>query len=125
VRRSPPRKEVIDPTVTQESSWEDLCEKLRGINRGAERLRADWFAYAGSENYGIWLFHLDRRGTEEVRAALGLIAAQAIAKLGTPPIPIPQPSQHCPSWTDYCAEREEQALLNGKAADFPTLFRTA
>jgi hypothetical protein len=59
VRSSPPRQHVKGSTVTQDSSWKDLAEELRRINQGAEPLRADWFAYTGSEHYGTWLFHDD------------------------------------------------------------------
>src|SRR6185503_1683464 len=96
----------------------DLAEKPNKINEGTEPLRADWFAYTGSEDYGIWLFQLDGRGAEDVRAALSLIAAQAIAKLGIPPIPIPQPLQYFPAWRDYCDVLEEHARLEGKPADY-------
>ena len=63
-------------------------------------------------------FFISMAEVQGVRAALGLIAAQAIAKLGIPPIPIPHPSQHFPAWKDYCDVLEEHARVEGKAADY-------
>jgi hypothetical protein len=103
--------------MTHESSWEDLAEELLKIKHRAEPLRAYWFAYVGSEGYGIWLLHLDGGGTDEVLAAFSLIAARAIEKLGIPPIPIPQPLQYDPQWRLYCQAKEEMALLGGGTID--------
>jgi len=62
-------------------------------------------------------FFISMAEVQGVRAALGLIAAQAIAKLGIPPIPIPHPSQHFPAWKDYCDVLEEHARVGLGVAD--------
>jgi hypothetical protein len=103
--------------MSREPSWEDLVEELKKIRHGAEPLRAQWHAYVGSEDYGIWFFRFDGLGTEELRAAFSLIAARAIEKLGILPIPIPQPSQNFPDWRLDCQLVEEMALAEGKPID--------
>jgi len=41
--------------MTKEPSWLHLAKELREIKQSAEPLRAEWYAYEGSEDYGIWL----------------------------------------------------------------------
>ena len=93
--------------MTCKSSWEDLAAEFKNVNQADGLLRADWFAFEKSENYGIWIFHLDGRGTPQVRAAFCLIASRAIDKLGIPPIPTPQPLQHDPQFRLDCQVEEE------------------
>jgi len=103
--------------MTHGASWADLVAELKTSKWAAEPLRADWFAYVGSENYGIWFFGVVDRATEEVRAAFGLFAARVIEKLGIQPIPTPQPLEHFPAWKLYCEVEEELARLQGKTID--------
>lgn len=107
---SGPKKMKDEPT------WVDLADELEKI-KAVQPLRADWFAYVGSEDYGIWLLHPDGRNTDGLRATFSLIAAHAIRKLGIPPIPVPEPLQHCPHWTVYCNLEEDLARREGKELD--------
>jgi hypothetical protein len=63
--------------MAQESSWEVLAEELDSV-KAVVPLQADWYAYVGSEEFGIWLLRLagPRAGgpqREEVRARFCLI----------------------------------------------------
>lgn len=80
-------------------------------------LRAEWLAFEGRENYGIWLLRTDRGDTDEARAAFGLAAARAIEKLGIVPIPIPQALEYDSRWNLYRQMEEEMALRQGKTID--------
>jgi hypothetical protein len=102
--------------MKDEPTWVDLADELEKI-KAVQPLRADWFAYVGSEDYGIWLLHPDGRNTDGLRATFSLIAAHAIRKLGIPPIPVPEPLQHCPHWKVYCAVEEDLARRQGEALD--------
>ena len=102
--------------MTHEASWEDLAAELK-THQAAGPLRVDWYAYVGSENYGIWFFGMVDPATEEIRAAFGLFAARVIEKLGIQPIPIPRPLEHFPAWKLYCEVGEEIARLQGKTID--------
>ena len=103
--------------MTSESSWEVLAQEFRNINQVTGPIRADWLAYEGSENYGIWLLGMDGVGTEEAVAAFALAAARAIEKLGVAPIPPPKPREHCPYWDAYCGMEEEIARRQGRTID--------
>jgi hypothetical protein len=104
-------RQIIEP------SWEDLVDAFNNVKRPGEPLRADWLAYVGSEDFGIWLFDMYGRGTDEARAAFCLVAAKAVEKVGIPPIPIPKPLQYDPQWSLYCRLEEEMALREGKTID--------
>jgi hypothetical protein len=101
--------------MIDEPNWLDLAEMLKNIKQVAEPLWADWLAYEGCEDYGIWL--LRPEGTREARATFGLFAARAIEKLGIPPIPTPQPLQHFPAGRLYCDVTEEIVPPEGKRID--------
>lgn len=103
--------------MAERSSWEDLANEFEEICNTARPLAAKWFAYAGSENHGIWLLSPNSPETEEVRATLSLLAARAVEKLGLPLQPTPEPLQHCPHWGDYCAIEEEMARRAGQQVD--------
>jgi len=103
--------------MTDEPSWLDLVEELKKIKQSAEPLWADWYAYAGSEDYGIWHLRPGGPQTDEVRATFSLFAARAIEKLGIPPIATPQPSQHFPGGKLYCDVAEETVRPEGNAID--------
>jgi hypothetical protein len=103
--------------MTKEPSWLHLAKELREIKQSAEPLRAEWYAYEGSEDYGIWLLRPEGLQTDEVHATFSLFAARAIQKLGIPPIPVPQPCQHFPDWVLYCRILEEMAGRNRKPID--------
>jgi hypothetical protein len=93
--------------MANEPSWLYLAKQLKKIRLSPEPLRAEWCAYEGSEDYGIWLLRPEAPQSNEVRATFSLFAARAIQKLGIPPIPLPQPSQHFPDWDLYCRIEEE------------------
>jgi len=110
---SGPKKMKDEPT------WVDLADELEKI-KAVQPLRADWFAYVGSEDYGIWLLRPDGRNTDDLRATFSLIAAHAISKLSKlriPPIPVPGPLQYCPHWKVYCNLEEDLARREGKDLD--------
>jgi hypothetical protein len=103
--------------ATQESSWSDLAQELKAIKVPGGPLRAEWYTNEGCEDYGIWLLLPDGPETEEARASFSLIAACAIAKLGSAPIPVPEAVQHDPHWELSCKTMEEIARRDGKAFD--------
>jgi hypothetical protein len=111
----PNRMDVTDG-MAQESSWQRLAEELESI-KTVVPLRADWYAYVGSEEFGIWLLRPNGPPTDEMRARFCLVAARAVEKLLIPPIPVPQARQHCPHWTEYCKVEEELAGLAGRVLD--------
>ena len=80
-------------------------------------LSADWLAYVGSEDYGVWLLRPDDANADESRAAFSLIAAHIIAKLAILPIPVPQPLEYCPHWKMSCNAEEESVRKEGKELD--------
>jgi hypothetical protein len=97
-------------------SWEQLADQLESI-KAIQPLWAQWHAYVGSEDYGIWILRPDAPSADQARAKFSLIAARAIQKLRIPPVPVPQPLQHCPHWTDYCRAEEEMARRAGRVRD--------
>lgn len=105
-----------DGRTTRTLGWGQLADQLEGL-KAVEPLRAQWSAYVASEPYGIWLLRPDGECTAQVRATFTLIAAQVIEKLGIPPIPVPQPQQHCPHWREYCKAEEDLARGAGKDLD--------
>lgn len=100
--------------MTNNSSWLALTKELKEIRQRGEPLRAEWQAFDGSEEHGIWLLLPEGPETEEVRASFGLFAARAIQKLGIPPIPVPSAHQHFVDWDQYCELEEEMARRCGK-----------
>ena len=84
--------------MTNEPSWLDLAKELEQSKHSAEPLRADWFAFQGSEDYGVWILRPGGLATAPMRAAFSAFAACAIGKLGIPPIRVPQPCEHFPDW---------------------------
>jgi hypothetical protein len=86
--------------MTDQPSWLDLGKELAEIRHVP--LRAEWYAYEGSEDYGIWLLRPAGPQTDGVCADFSLFAARAIEKLGIPPIPVPQSCQHFPDWNRFC-----------------------
>jgi hypothetical protein len=103
--------------LIHEPSWRELVEEIDRLRQSSAPLRADWFAFAASEGYGIWLFRLDGSVNEDSLAAFTLFAARAIEKAGIKPVPIPQPSEHDPLWRRYCELEEERARRQGKVVD--------
>lgn len=102
--------------IDRELSWEDLIDEVEKIKE-AGPLEAHWHAYRDSEAYGIWLIRPDSPEHQERRVNFSLFAARAINKLGIPPVPIPQPLQHCPHWNRYLELEEEFARRQGKSLD--------
>jgi hypothetical protein len=102
--------------MTHEPSWEQLAEKLERL-KVMEPLRAQWCAYEGSEDYGIWLLRPDGERTAQIRATFTLIAAHIIENLELQPIPVPHSVQHCPHWADYCSVEEDMARRVGQKLD--------
>jgi hypothetical protein len=100
-------------TMTHELNWEHLSDDLERL-KAIEPLRAQWYAYEGSEDYGIWLLRPGGRRTGQIRATFTLTAAQIIEKLQIQPIPIPEATQHCPHWADYCSVEEDLARRAGQ-----------
>lgn len=92
--------------MLHESGWEDIAQALEK-SKTVVPLRADWYAFVGSEDYGIWLLRPEGSKTEQIRATFGLIVARGIEKLGIPPVPVPMPLQHCPHWTEYLVVEED------------------
>src|SRR5262249_40991677 len=68
--------------MPHKSIWEDLAEALKKIEPSDEPLRAEWFAFEGSQNYGIWLLRPDSSDQEDVRASFSLIAARGDRRIG-------------------------------------------
>ncbi len=99
--------------MTPEPTWEQLADELESLN-AVEPLRAQWLAYEGSENYGIWLLRPDGQRTAQIRATFTLIAAHIIEKLEILPIPVPKSVQHCPHWAGYCRVEEDLANRAGQ-----------
>jgi hypothetical protein len=102
--------------MTHERSWGQLADELEGL-KAVEPLRAQWHAYVGSENHGIWILRPDRGRAEQVHASFTLIAVHIIEKLGIPPIPVPKSVEHCPHWAEYCGAEEEIARRAGRVRD--------
>ena len=96
-----------------QDSWVQLADELERL-KVTQRLEAQWYAYVGSENYGIWILRPEGQRSEQARATFSLIAARAIEKLGIPPVPVPKPLQHCPHWTESCRAEKEFARQAGK-----------
>jgi hypothetical protein len=102
---------------THEFGWEDLAASFRQIEQSGERLRAEWSAYEGSEDYGIWVLLPNGLDTEGARSTFGLLAARAAEKLGLPLKPLPKPTEHYPHWRLYCDTEEELERLGGRTID--------
>jgi hypothetical protein len=98
--------------MNDEPGWGDLVQELEKI-KATQRLSADWLAYEGSEDYGVWHLRPDDANTDESRATFGLIAAHIIAKLAIPPVPVPQPLEYCPRWKMSCNAEEESVPKSG------------
>jgi hypothetical protein len=89
-------------------NWRDLTKELEEIEQSGARLRAEWYAYEGAEDYGIWLLRPEGRDTDRLLASFSLFTARAIGKLGVSPISTPDPSEHFPDWS--LLRRTEQRL---------------
>jgi hypothetical protein len=74
----------------------DLVQELQEIKPSGERLRGEWFAFEGKEDFGIWLLRPAVAKTERIRAAFSLFTARAIEALAIPQIPTPRWEQHFP-----------------------------
>ena len=106
--------------MTHKPSWQDLAGDVEELGKKQpvrKTLRAEWYAYEGSEEHGIWLLLPGGPGTEEARASFGLFAARAIQKLGIRPIPVPQASQYFRDWELDCRFEEDIARRSGKPID--------
>lgn len=101
----------------KDHSWVHLAREFQAIPQSAERLRGEWLAYQGSEDYGIWLLRPGGTETEEARAAFTLLAAEAMARLGIAPLPVPQPEQHFPDWGRFIGHFQEKAERAGRTTD--------
>lgn len=103
--------------MSNQPSWLQLAKEFKNIPPPPEPLRAEWFVYEGSEDYGIWLLRPGGSPTDEVRATFSLLAARVIKKLGISPIPTPQPSQHFADWDLYCRTLGEISGPNREPID--------
>lgn len=99
-----------------EPTWIDLAHEIEKL-KAVQPLWAEWLAYVGSEDYGLWFLRPDGQESDEARATFSLTAAQIINKLKLPPVPIPKPLQYCPHWELSCKTEEEMARREGKVLD--------
>lgn len=92
-------------------SWVDLAESFKHAkNDHARRLRADWFAWKGGEDSGIWILALFKEVPEVTLAEFSLIAAQALSKLGINAIAVPNLVQCKSRWKRYRTSRQLVAM---------------
>lgn len=102
--------------MNTEPTWIDLAHQIEKL-KAVQPLWAEWLAYVGSQDYGLWFLRPDSQKSDDARATFSLTAAQIISKLKLPPVPVPKPLQYCPHWELSCKTEEEMALKEGKVLD--------
>jgi hypothetical protein len=96
--------------VSDPSKFIDLAARFR---RHAEpfrslglQARAELYAVAGWEAWGIWVLMPKDRETESAWVTFSLLASLAIEELGIPPTPAPQALEFDPTWREQCTRMQ-------------------
>ncbi len=105
--------------AVSDASWEELAKDFKQISTPEGPLWAQWFAYEGSEPYGIWLLRPEGLATDEARAQFSLLAARAINMLALAPSPIPSATEFFPHW-GLCREAEEDLTYPAGQSNNPS-----
>ena len=103
--------------MTNELSWLALAKEFEKSAASAGSLRAEWLAFDGNEDYGIWLVRPGGPSTDALRATFSLLSASPIAKLGAAPVPTPQPLLHFPDWGRLINPLRGEAEKDGRTID--------